>query len=155
MLFGGVECCHLLYFQGGIQFIFHLSTINDLVLAYLSQNFLCQAVCSLHRALWSLIPRETSCIKPDDSRPFMGVSTKVPIRVICFPLKSAVVLTFSHSGHAADSMHLQKPLSPGVCLCPHYSSVWPHSGIYCSLSYKPLCCSSFPSTQLKFYLFGF
>lgn len=65
VFFGTVECDGLLYLQRGIQFIFHLSTINDLVLAYLSHQCLCDTVCSLHRALCSLIPRRT-CIKPDD-----------------------------------------------------------------------------------------
>lgn len=81
------------------------------------------------------------------SRPSMGVFTKVPVRGICFPLRSAVVLTCSHSGHAADCMHLQKPLNPGF-VCVLITAVFGHTVVFIALLATNHFATAAPSQTL-------
>lgn len=70
--------CGLLYLQRGIEFILHVSAINDLVLA--SPSHRSSLLRCLHRALCSLIQAVTSCIQKRVAvnGPFKGLSTKDP-----------------------------------------------------------------------------
>lgn len=109
----------------------------------------------LHRALSSLTQTETSCIQKRVAvnRPFKGLFTKGPWQRNVLPTQvccSTDLLDILQITPTYGSLWIQ-----GFSLCPPYRSVWPRSDIYCSLTYKPPCCSScLPHRQQKFSLVG-